>query len=73
MNERWKYQLKIGLFWGVFMTLFNVLFEIKEKSLNEQFTSTSFYLRFVVFTLVGILFLGYVNWKAKKKLKENTK
>lgn len=49
------------------MTLFNILFEINEKSLSEQFNSASFYLRLVVFTLVGILFLGYVNWKAKKK------
>ncbi len=73
MNERWKYQVKTGLFWGVFMTLFNVLFEIKEKSLNEQFTSPNFYIRLVCFTLAGIFILGYFNWKAMKKTQENTK
>ena len=71
MNERWKYQLKTGGFWGIFMTIFNVLFEINETSLNEQFTSKNFYLRLVVYTLVGVFLLGYVNWKAKEK-RENT-
>lgn len=71
MNERWKYQLKTGGFWGIFMTIFNVLFEINEKSINEQFTSKNFYLRLVVYTLVGVFLLGYVNWKAKEK-RENT-
>lgn len=67
MSERWKYQIKIGLFWGIFMTLFNLLFELQEKSINTQLASTSFYLRAVVFTLVGIFFLGYINWKGKVK------
>jgi hypothetical protein len=73
MNKRWKYQIIIGSFWGIFMTVFNVLFEIKEKSISEQFTSASFYLRLVVFTLVGIFVLGYFNWKASKKAEENNK
>jgi hypothetical protein len=59
MSERWKYQLKMGGFWGVFMTIFNVLFEIKEISLSQQFASRNFYLRLVVYTLVGIFVLGY--------------
>ena len=73
MSERWKYQLKIGFFWGAFMTLFNVLFQIKEKSLNEQFTSGDFYLRLVAFVLAGIFILGYINWKAKIKAEGETK
>ena len=55
------------MFWGFFMSVFNVLFEIKEKSLNEQFTSQTFYLRLVVYTLVGVFILGYINWKSKLK------
>jgi hypothetical protein len=31
MSERWKYQLKMGGFWGVFMVVFMTLFELKEK------------------------------------------
>ena len=73
MNERWKYQIKIGLFWGVFMTFFNVLFEIKEISLSQQFSSNIFYLRLVVYTLVGVFVLGYINWKSKLKRESSKK
>ncbi len=66
MSERWKYQVKTGLIWGIFMTLFNVLFEIKEKSLSEQFTTSNLYIRLVVFTAVGIFILGYITWRSKK-------
>ena len=51
MSERWKYQLKIGLFWGLFMTLFNVLFELQEKTFQEQLASSNFYLRAVVVSI----------------------
>lgn len=67
MSERWKYQLKMGGFWGVFMTVFMTLFEIKEKPLMEQITSYNFYLRAVVYISVGIFVLGYYNWKQKEK------
>ncbi|RKS01010.1 MULTISPECIES: hypothetical protein [unclassified Flavobacterium] len=71
MSERWKYQVKTGAFWGLFMTVFNVLFEIKEKPLNIQLSSPGFYLRALVFILVGIFVLGYVNWKQKAKQQNN--
>lgn len=71
MSERWKYQVKTGAFWGLFMTVFNVLFEIKEKPLNIQLSSPGFYLRALVFILVGIFVLGYVNWKQKVKQQNN--
>jgi len=67
MSVRWKYQLKIGIFWGVFMTLFNLLFEMQEKPIATQLSSPHFYLRMVVFTLAGVFILGYINWKAKVK------
>lgn len=71
MSERWKYQVKTGGLWGVFMIVFNVLFEIQEKPLNVQVSSPGFYLRALVFILVGIFVLGYVNWKAKVKRESN--
>lgn len=67
MSERWKYQFKVGIFWGLFMTLFNLVFEMQEKPVMMQITSPSFYLRMLVFTLTGIFLLGYINWKAKAK------
>jgi predicted transporter len=71
MSERWKYQIKTGAFWGIFMSVFNVLFEIQEKPLAVQLSSQVFYLRAVVFLLVGIFLLGYVNWKQKVKQQNN--
>jgi hypothetical protein len=67
MSERWKYQIKTGLFWGIFMSVFNVLFDLQEKSISTQLSTANFYLRAVVFILVGIFLLGYINWKAKVK------
>ena len=67
MCERWKYQIKIGLFWGVFMSVFNMLFEIQEHSIMEQISKPNFYFRAIIFILVGIFGLGYFNWKSIKK------
>ena len=65
MSERWKYQLKMGGFWGVFMIVFMTLFEIKEKSISEQLSSTDFYFRAISYLVIGIFVLGYFNWKSK--------
>ena len=67
MRERWNYQLKMGGFWGIFMIIFMTLFELKEKPFLEQISSTNFYFRAIVYLLIGIFVLGYVNWKAKVK------
>ena len=67
MSERWKYQIKIGFFWGVFMSVFNILFEIQEHSIQEQLSRPLFYYRALSFILVGIFVLGYFNWKSTKK------
>ncbi len=71
MNERWKYQFKVGTFWGVFMAIFNVLFELKEKPVDAQLTSPAFYLKALLYILVGIFVLGYFNWKQKEKQQRN--
>ncbi|WP_026703585.1 hypothetical protein [Flavobacterium soli] len=70
MSERWKYQLKTGGFWGIFMTVFMALFEMKEHPLVEQLVSGQFYFRMVTFLIVGIFLLGYINWRAKVKRSE---
>jgi hypothetical protein len=71
MSERWKYQLKSGGIWGVFMIVFMTLFEIKEKPFAEQISSYNFYFRAVVYLVIGIFVLGYFNWKAKVKRESN--
>lgn len=67
MSERWKYQIKTGGIWGLFMVVFNILFELKEKPFIEQISSLNFYLRAVVYIAVGIFVLGYYNWKQRQK------
>ena len=66
MSERWKYQIKTGGIWGLFMAAFMAFFEIKENPILEQLSSFQFYFRLVCFELVGIFILGYFTWKNRK-------
>jgi hypothetical protein len=70
-NERWKYQIKMGGFWGIFMSVFLLLFELKEKPILEQLSSTNFYIRALGYVVVGIFVLGYFSWKAKVEKEKN--
>ncbi len=67
MSERWKYQLKMGGFWGVFMVVFMTIFELQEKTISQQLSETNFYVRAVSYIVIGIFVLGYFNWKEKVK------
>ncbi|MGV1012762.1 MAG: hypothetical protein ACOYBS_09955 [Flavobacterium sp.] len=71
MSERWIYQIKTGGFWGVFMTAFNLFFELKDKTFMQQVTTSNFYIRAIGFILMGIFVLGYFNWKQKMKRQQN--
>ena len=73
MSDRWKYQLKMGGFWGIFMIIFMTLFELKEKPFLEQLSSTNFYFRAIVYLVLGIFGLGYYNWKQKMRSEKNEK
>ncbi|MFN8324178.1 MAG: hypothetical protein U0T80_00190 [Flavobacteriaceae bacterium] len=66
MIERWKYQVKVGLFWGLFMSVFNLFFN-KDKTMSEQLVSQEFYIRLFVFSVGGVFVLGYIMWKQKEK------
>jgi hypothetical protein len=67
MSERWKYQIKTGGFWGIFMSVFGLLFEMKEHPIAQQIAQPKFWFRAVVYLALGIFVLGYVNWKQKEK------
>lgn len=71
MSERWKYQLKMGGFWGIFMVVFMLFFEIKEKTISQQLSETNFYTRVASYLVIGIFVLGYFSWKEKVK-RENS-
>ena len=73
MSERWKYQLKMGGFWGVFMVVFMTLFELKEKTVSQQLSDNNFYVRAVSYIVIGIFVLGYFSWKEKVKREKNDK
>jgi hypothetical protein len=67
MSERWKYQLKTGMFWGVFMAVSMTMIDACEHKNFGLILSWNFLLKFIVFCAVGIFILGYFNWKAKEK------
>lgn len=67
MSERWKYQIKTGTFWGVLMAVFTLLFNIKEISFKEQISNPNFWIRLIGYIVVGVLILGYFNWKGKQE------
>lgn len=67
MSERWKYQIKTGAPWGVFMIIITLFFGLKENPLTAQIADPNFYLRSAGYVLFGIFVLGYSSWKAKKK------
>ncbi len=67
MSERWKYQIKTGGIWGLFMSVFMLLFDIKTVTFVQQLSQPSFYIRAVAYILLGIFVLGYFTWKSKIK------
>lgn len=70
MSERWQYQIKTGLFYGILASILLTLFELVEKSFSDAFLTYTFMLRVVVLILAGIFLVGYSNWKSKEKLKK---
>jgi hypothetical protein len=70
MSERWKFQLKSGLIWGIILSLSLSAFDLFERSFEDVFFSKINLLRTLYFVLVGIFIIGYVNWK--KKIKRDT-
>jgi uncharacterized membrane protein len=67
MSERWKYQLKTGIFWGLFMIIFMTIINWREKPIMTEVTLPKFYVKLAIYLIVGIFGLGYFNWKALKK------
>ncbi len=63
MSERWKFQLRSGLIFGLVFTFMMSLMD--EKSLEDQFSSTKFYIRILTNILVGVFVIGYFMWKGQ--------
>jgi len=63
MSERWNYQIKIGLFWGLFMSIMSVF--MSEKTLAEEMGNSNIYWKLILNVVVGIFVMGYLFWKGK--------
>ena len=69
MSERWKFQLRSGLIFGLVYTIMMCL--MNENSLEDQFSSTKFYIRIFANILVGVFVIGYLMWKGRYEKNHN--
>ncbi|WP_298156087.1 hypothetical protein [Flavobacterium sp.] len=67
MSERWKFQVRMGLFWGIFMSVFQLLFELNETPALLQLNNKWFYIRLLLQILAGIFVVGYFSWTSREK------
>ncbi|AWA29128.1 hypothetical protein HYN48_02955 [Flavobacterium magnum] len=67
MSERWKFQIRTGVFWGVFMSFFQLLFEMKRTPVTTQLSDVGFYVATLAQILVGIFVVGYFSWTSRPK------
>lgn len=69
MNERWKYQLRKGLPFGIIMPVLLTLFEGYGAitPYSEAFLSEKFLMLLGLFLLAGIFIVGYSAWREKAK------
>lgn len=73
MSERWKYQIKAGLPFGLLMPILLTCFEWYGTSFSEAFFTKKFLVYLAVFLFAGIFVIGYFNWAEHKKNQEYNK
>lgn len=67
MGERWKYQVKKGLPFGIIMPILLTIFEGYGASYAEAFLSVRFLIQLGVFLFFGIFVIGYSYWRERQK------
>lgn len=69
MSERWKYQIRKGLPFGIIMPILITLFEWygTSETFAQAFFTLKFLLKLVVFMALGIFLIGYSYWREKAK------
>lgn len=72
MTKRWKYQIKIGGIWGFTTATIISLFNLTDRSFEEEFLSKKYFIKLLYFILLGILIVGYFSWKKKFKEQNNS-
>ncbi len=67
MSERWKYQIKKGLIFGLIWSVLSLLFKLRVSTISEQITSVELYYHIIVGFIIGCFIIGYFDWKVKNK------
>ncbi len=58
----WRYALKTGGFWGLFMAIIMNLFDLSEHSFEEVFLSKSFLIDLIFWIVSGIFLFAGALW-----------
>ena len=66
MSERLKTALNFGLVWGLLMSLFTLLVDLREKDFQDILVSNGFWIRAAGYTILGIFPVGYFSYQKKK-------
>jgi membrane-anchored glycerophosphoryl diester phosphodiesterase (GDPDase) len=69
MSERWKFQLKSGLIWGLIMSFLMYAVDTIDMSFRDAFLTRKNLFRILFFVITGIFLVGYFSWKKKIKSK----
>jgi nicotinamide riboside transporter PnuC len=70
MSERWRYQIKSGLPFGLLLPIVLGIIDWYKTSFSEAFFTFKFLISLLVFLFGGIVVIGYYNWKEKRKNEE---
>lgn len=73
MSDRWKYQIKSGLPFGLLLPIFITALDWYGTSFEEAFLTQKFMISLAVFLFAGIFIIGYFNWREKQKNEEYNK
>jgi len=73
MSERWKYQIKSGLPFGLLLPIFLGFLDWYGTSFSDAFFTLKILISFLVFLFLGIFVIGYYNWREKRKTLEYNK
>ncbi len=67
MSERWKYQIKKGLPFGLIMPILLTIVEAYGTSYQEAFFSKRFLGLLAIFLFAGVFIIGYSYWRERQK------
>lgn len=67
MSPRWKFQIRNGLPFGIFMAIFMTGFDAALENSIQPFLTRTFLFKLLVWMILGVFVVGYFNWRERKK------